>query len=121
MTDSLSTPLQPFRLADSALRYGTSGSGVGGAFAISGAFPLTGSVQISGLIGYHSMPTSISAEQRNPGATATHNLSLFSSMLQIAPQAEIYGLFGGVSLHPIIGLDIGIPLSTTESDRKSVV
>ncbi len=115
MTDSLSTPLQPFRLADSALRYGTSGSGVGGAFAISGAFPLTGSVQISGLIGYHSMPTSISAEQRNPGATATHNLSLFSSMLQIAPQAEIYGLFGGVSLHPIIGLDIGIPLSTTES------
>ena len=41
-------------------------------------------------------------------------------MLQIAPQVELYGLFGGLSLHPIIGLDIGIPLSTSESRYTTI-
>jgi outer membrane protein OmpA-like peptidoglycan-associated protein len=114
-TDSLSGALAQFRTLDPDAKYSSSGTGIGGAFAIAGGIPLTSTLHLSGSIGYHSLPTSITSERQIPTATATHTLSLFSSMLQIAPSLEFYGLFGGLSLHPIIGLDIGIPLSTSES------
>lgn len=119
-TDSLSGALAPFRTLNDSARYTNSGTGIGGSFGVSGGVPLSRTVHLAGTIGYHSLPTSISTEQRIPTATATHNLSLFSSLLQIAPQVELYGLFGDVSLHPIVGLDIGIPLSTTESRNTTV-
>ena len=119
-TDSLSSALAQFRALDPNARYSNSGSGIGGAFAVTGAIPLTSTLHLSGTIGYHSLPTSITSERQIPTATATHSLSLFSSMLQIAPALEVYGLFGGLSLHPIIGLDIGIPLSTSESRNTTI-
>lgn len=119
-TDSLSGALAPFRSLNDSARFTNSGSGIGGSFGVSGGIPISHNVHLAGTIGYHSLPTSITTEQRIPTATATHNLAMFSSMLQIAPQIELYGLFGEVSLHPIVGLDIGIPLSTTESRNTTV-
>lgn len=119
-SDSLSSALAPFRTLNDSARFTNSGSGIGGSFGVSGGVALSRTVHLAGTIGYHSLPTSITTEQRIPTATATHNLSLFSSLLQIAPQVELYGLFGDVSLHPIVGLDIGIPLSTTESRNATV-
>jgi outer membrane protein OmpA-like peptidoglycan-associated protein len=119
-TDSLSSALAPFRVLNDTARFLNSGSGMGASFGISGGIPLSNTIHLAATIGYHTLPTSITTEQRIPSATATHNLSLFSSMLQIAPQVELYGLFGGLSLHPIIGLDIGIPLSTSESRYTTI-
>lgn len=120
-TDSLSGPLQPFRAMDGALRFTNSGNGFGGTFGIAGGIPLSSSIHLAGTIGYSSMPSSISVEQRIPTATATHNLSLFSSVLQIVPQIEFYNLFKGLSLHPIVGIDVGIPLSTSESRNSNIL
>lgn len=119
-SDSLSGALTPFRGLDSTARYANSGSGMGFALGVSGALQLSRTLHLAGTIGYHSLPTSITAEQRIPTATASHSLSLFSSMLQIAPQIEWYGLFGDVSLHPIVGIDIGVPLSTSETRTTTI-
>jgi len=119
-SDVLSSLMTDIRNANPNARFLNAGSGFGGAIGLTGAVPLTSTVHLGGTLGYHSMPTTITSEQLTPQATATHNLSLFSSMLQIAPQIELYGLFGSAPLHPIVGLDIGIPLFTMES-RNSVI
>lgn len=103
--------LTPFM--NDSLRFTSGSMGLGGAIGVIAGFPITRTIHISGRIGYNSMSGSATAQQIVAPTTVDHDLNVFSSMLEIAPVAEFYGLFGGLSLHPLVGFEFGLPLATT--------
>ncbi len=103
--------LAPF-VTDS-LRFTQGSMGMGAAVGLIAGFPITRTIHISGRIGYNSMSGSSSQQQIIAPTTADHSLSVFQSTLEISPVLEFYGLFGDVSLHPLLGFEFGIPLAAT--------
>ena len=102
-----------------SLRFTSGSMGLGGAFGFIMGFPVTRMIHISGRIGYNSMSGSSSVQQLVAPTTVVNELDMFSSTLEISPVAEFYGLFGDVSLHPLVGLEFGIPLAATVSQTAT--
>ena len=116
----LGTPPDP-ELAEFAqrtdLRFTDLGLGLGAMFGIQGAFPLSERVQLAGRISYNSQSGSSSVTQLLKDSVGKSTLSVFSSCVDISPQFEFYGLFGDLSLHPFVGIDVSVPLAATTSQE----
>lgn len=103
--------LQPF--VNDTTRFTSGGTGMGANLGLIVGIPLSTDIHLSARLGYSAMSGSTSVEQRSPITTTTNEASLFMSTLEIAPVVEFYSLFKGVSLHPLVGLEFGIPLAAT--------
>lgn len=102
-----------------SLRFTTGSMGLGAGVGLLFGFPITPNIHISGRIGYNSMLGSASAQQIIAPTTVDHTIDVFSSTLEITPAAEFYGLFGSFSLHPLVGLEFGIPLATCVTQKAT--
>ncbi|MDZ4745197.1 MAG: OmpA family protein [bacterium] len=91
------------------------------AFGFIGAFHLTDKIHLSLRAGYNSLSTSASAEQTLAPTTVTHDFTSSMSALELSPVVEFYGLLPNVSLHPLVGLEFGIPLSGTYRHEATAV
>ncbi|MCX6139390.1 MAG: hypothetical protein NTX15_00900, partial [Candidatus Kapabacteria bacterium] len=88
-----------------SLRFTSGSMGLGAGIGIIAGFPITRTIHISGRVGYNSMSGSSSSQQIVAPTTVDNDLNVFSSALEISPVAEFYGLFGSLSLHPLVGLE----------------
>lgn len=111
--------LLPF-IKDGAGRFTDGGSGVGTMFGIQGAYALSNTIHLAGRVAYNSLTGSSSYTQTMSDSTATSTVDVFASYVDLSPTVEFYGLFGDLSLHPFIGLDLSIPLAATTTQNVSI-
>lgn len=108
------TPTQPFRaFVDDSTTFGNGGTGIGLNIGIMGGIALTPTIHLSGRIGYNGLNGSASATQRIADTSLTHDHDASLAMLEATPVVEFYDLIPGVSLHPLVGLELGLPISGT--------
>ena len=111
--------LLPF-IKDGAGRFTDGGSGIGTMFGIQGAYALSNTIHLSGRVAYNSFSGSSTYIQTMSDSTATSTVDVFASYVDLSPQLEFYGLFGDLSLHPFIGLDLSVPLAATTTQSVSI-
>lgn len=111
--------LLPF-IKDGTDRFTDGGSGVGTMFGIQGAYALSSTIHLSGRVAYNSFSGSSTSIRTMSDSTATSTVDVFASYVDLSPQVEFYGLFGDLSLHPFIGLDLSIPLAATTTQSVSI-
>lgn len=105
---------------DGSYRFSNMGTGIGTMFGIQGAYALSNTIHLGGRIAYNSFSGSSTATQTMSDSTATSTVDVFASYVDLSPQVEFYGLFGDLSLHPFVGLDISMPLAATTSQSVSI-
>ena len=96
-----------------SLRITNGETALGPAFGIMGAFNLTDNIHLSLRAGYNSLNTSASATQTVSDTTVTHDFTTSMSTLELSPVIEFYNLIPNISIHPLVGLEFGLPLSST--------
>ena len=81
--------------------------------------PLTSTIHFSGRLGYNNLSTDFSGVQDTSTTSVTSSFESSVATLEITPAFEFYNLIRGVNLHPIVGLELGIPLNSTFSQTVS--
>lgn len=109
--------LQPFVNDTTRFLKGSTGLGVG--IGIMGGVPLGSMVHLTGRLGYSSLAGTATATQTGSPSDVAHELNVFMSTLEISPTVEFYGLFGEASFHPLVGLELGVPLATSITQRAT--
>lgn len=100
--------------ANDSLTFANGSTTAAGTFGLIGGFPITRTVHFTGRLGYNNINSSSSATQTTKdGGTIAHSISGSTSLLEFTPGVEFYDLFNGVSVHPLVGLEFGIPLSSS--------
>lgn len=106
------TPTAPFAsYVNDSLTFGNGSTGIGLNIGIMGGFAITPTIHLSGRIGYNGLNGTGTATQRNGDTTVTHDHDASLAMLEATPVVEFYDLIPGVSLHPLVGLELGLPVS----------
>lgn len=111
------TDLQPFVNDTTRFLKGSTGLGVG--IGLMGGIPLGSMVHLTGRLGYSTLSGTSTTSQSGSPNDVSHELDVFMSTLEISPTFEFYGLFGSASLHPIVGLELGVPLATSITQRAT--
>jgi outer membrane protein OmpA-like peptidoglycan-associated protein len=75
-----------------------------------GGYLITPTIHFSGRVGYNGLGGSATASQRRTDSTVQHEHLSTIGMFEATPAFEFYDLVPGVSVHPIIGLEIGMPV-----------
>ena len=114
---SVPSGLQPFVNDTTRFLKGSTGLGVG--IGIMGGIPLGSMVHLTGRLGYTSLSGMATATQTGSPRDVSHELDVFMSTLEISPAVEFYGLFGQASFHPLVGLELGLPLATSITQRAT--
>jgi outer membrane protein OmpA-like peptidoglycan-associated protein len=114
---NVSSPLLPFVNDTTRFLKGSTGLGVG--IGIMGGVPLGSMVHLTGRLGYSSLSGTATATQTGSPSDVSHDLNVFMSTLEISPTVEFYGLFGEASFHPLVGLELGLPLATSITQRAT--
>ncbi len=109
--------MQPFANDTTRFLKGSTGLGVG--IGLMGGIPLGSMVHLTGRLGYTSLSGAASVTQTGSPIDVSHDLNIFMSTLEISPTVEFYGLFGEASFHPLIGLELGLPLATSITQRAT--
>lgn len=106
----LSPQLLPF--INDSTRFTDGGTGIGLAIGAMVGLPITETIHFSGRIGYNGVNGSATATQRRNDTTVTHSSSASMGLLELTPAVEFYDLIDGVSIHPLVGVEFGIPISS---------
>ena len=109
--------LQPF--VNDTTRFLKGSTGLGAGIGVMGGIPLGSMVHLTGRIGYTSLSGNATATQTGTPNDVSHDMNIFMSTLEISPVAEFYGLFGEASIHPLVGLELGVPLATSLTQRAT--
>lgn len=94
-------------------------TGLSGAFGIMGGFPITRTIHFTGRLGYNNVNGSAELVERHVDTTLTHKLSGSVGLLEVTPAVEFYDLLP-VSIHGIVGLEFGIPLSSSMTQDATI-
>jgi outer membrane protein OmpA-like peptidoglycan-associated protein len=97
-----------------SLSFANGSTTLAGTFGLIGGFPITSTIHFTGRLGYNNINSSSTATQNTTdGGTIQHSISGSTALLEFTPGVEFYNLFSGISLHPLVGLEFGIPLSSS--------
>lgn len=110
----------PLAAGNDSTRFTTSSTELGFAIGVMGAVPLSKTIHLGGRIGFNGMGGTSSATQRNADTVASYELSSSTSTLELAPVVEFYDLIPNLSLHPLVGLELGIPLGQSITQTAQV-
>ncbi|MBS1562314.1 MAG: OmpA family protein [Bacteroidetes bacterium] len=106
--------------ANDSLSFANGSTTLAGTFGLIGGFPITPTIHFTGRLGYNNINSSSTATQNTAdGGTIQHSISGSTSLLEFTPGVEFYNLFSGISLHPLVGLEFGIPLSSSLSQTMA--
>ncbi|MBU3742022.1 MAG: hypothetical protein FGM24_07015 [Candidatus Kapabacteria bacterium] len=111
------TQLLPFRNDSVAFGNGSTGAALHLGFMAS--LPITPTIHLSGRLGYNGLGGTATATQRRGDSTVTHEHTSSIGMFEVSPVFEFYGLFDGVDLYPLAGLEIGLPVVATYEQTAS--
>lgn len=105
-----------------SLRLSNAVSTYSGSLGLLLATPLTDMLHLSGRLGFSRVTTDASSPAlqlpvSGPTSGYQANLTGGVSYIEISPVFEIYNLINGVSLHPIVGVEFGVPISTTRGQK----
>lgn len=81
--------------------------------------PLTSTIHFSGRLGYNNLSTDIAGTQDTSTTSVSSSFESSLATLEITPAFEFYNLIRGVNIHPIVGLELGIPLNSTFTQTVS--
>lgn len=106
--------------ANDSLSFANGSTTLAGTFGLIGGFPITPTIHFTGRLGYNNINSSSTATQNTAdGGTIQHSISGSTALLEFTPGVEFYNLFSGISLHPLVGLEFGIPLSSSLSQTMA--
>jgi outer membrane protein OmpA-like peptidoglycan-associated protein len=83
-------------------------------------FPLTNTIHLSGRLGYNGLNAHADASQRTGDTVAASSIHSSVPTIEITPALEFYDLIPGLDIHPILGLELGLPIAESQS-QKAVV
>lgn len=110
---------EPF--VNNSLAFGSGSTGAALHLGFMATLPITSTIHLSGRAGYNGLGGSASAEQRLADSTVTHKHTSTIGMFEVSPTFEFYGLFDGIDLYPLAGLEIGMPVVATYEQTASFV
>lgn len=103
-----------------SLSFSNGSTTLAGTFGLIGGFPITNTIHFTGRLGYNNINSSSTATQNTlDGGTIQHSISGSTALIEFTPGVEFYNLFSGISLHPLVGLEFGIPLSSSMSQTMA--
>lgn len=74
------------------------------------SLPITSTIHFSGRLGYNGLGGGASAHQQRNDTTVHHEQTSTIGIFEATPTVEFYNLVKGVSIHPVVGLEIGMPV-----------
>lgn len=83
-------------------------------------FALSNAIHLSGRIGYNGLVSHNENTQRRSDTTVLNSVHSTVPTFEITPALEFYDLIPGINIHPILGLELGLPLGESQS-QKAVV
>jgi outer membrane protein OmpA-like peptidoglycan-associated protein len=82
-------------------------------------FPLTKTIHLSGRIGYNGLNAHADATQSRNDTTVVSSIHSSVPTIEITPALEFYDLIPGLDIHPIIGLELGLPIAESQSQKAT--
>ncbi len=82
-------------------------------------FPITNTIHLSGRVGYNGLNAHADATQRRGDTTVASSIHSNVPTIELTPALEFYDLIPGLNLHPILGLELGLPIAESQSQKAT--